>query len=140
MAKSNVITKQQLRTHRRVCNAAINASVRGLPSEITPFVRAFLYAKDEEQRSPYRDEIIKRAYSRIERYRAIIVERCHVFENLAIGEDGEYSVEPYPMEAVDGRVRSIAAKMFEDHDVDGFIERLEAFIRKEVNDGRFEET
>ena len=117
--------------------ATLRAATSGYRREIEPFVRAFYGAEDEAARAPFRDQIIRRTYARIERFRAVMTQRA--FDFYAITSDADHQhPDPYPIEAVEGRVRSAAAALFASGDVDAYVDSLEYFVEREVNGGRFE--
>ena len=134
---SNVVTRDEIAAAQKAISNTIAASIAGFAKETRPLVTAFLHAEDEEQRAPYRDKIIAITYSRIERFRQVMAQRSADIRETA-GDDWHADIEPYPYEAVDGRIRSAATDLFKTGDVDGYIARLSSFIEEEVNDGRFE--
>ena len=134
---SNVVTRGEIAAAQRAISNTAAAAKAGFAKEVGPFVSAFLNAGGEEQRAPYRDKITAITYSRIERFRQVMAQRSADIRATA-GDDVYVGIEPYPYEAVDGRVRSAATDLFKTGDVDGYIARLSSYIEEEVNDGRFE--
>ena len=132
------ITDADMRLFFRRVDATLAASIKGFRSAARPVVRGFLDAPDEKTRAPYREAIIREVYARIERYRAVASQLSDDLWSITTDDIDE--VRPaFPYEAADARVRSAAVKLFKDRDIEAYLERLENFIQREVNDARLQE-
>ena len=132
-----VISAEQLQKHRKSVANTLRAAELGLADELLPVATAFYRAEDESTRSIFRQRLIEIVYTRIERYRAVMTLRAHDFCLLTDPYDNTTAM-PFPVEAVDARVRSAAHTLFDDGDINAYVEVLKNYVLKEVNSGRFE--
>ena len=131
------ISRKSFEEYRSLTDRTVERATKGFAKKMARAARGFMEAPDEETRAPFRQAIADEVYGRIDVGRCEVQMRADDFFEQTMGEQAAIH-PPYPVEAVDARVRSAAIHLFDKSDIPRFLEVLETFIENEVHRGKQE--